>query len=137
MKDLCIHYCDVENKKCDTLYFVDNKPEYTQSFKYSGQKKVTGYILEITKELRADKKYNERKVSSHLILMLSKCNDYLTAVYSVRSACSLGWRTSYYLLRRKPNGFPKSFIPHDIFLKFTATTPSAGALAVILKRRKY
>ncbi len=37
------------------------------------------------------------------------------------------WRNSYYLFRRKPNGFPKSFITQNIFLKFTATTPRGGA----------
>lgn len=57
-----ISYCDLENKKFDTIYFVDNKLDYIQSFKYSGKKKLTGYVLEITKELRADKKYDERKV---------------------------------------------------------------------------
>ena len=57
-----IEYCDLKNKKLDTLYFVDNKLEYIQAFKSKGAKKVTGYILEITKELRADKKYDERKV---------------------------------------------------------------------------
>ena len=53
---------DLKNKKLDTLYFVDNKLEYIQAFKSKGAKKVTGYILEITKELRVDKKYDERKV---------------------------------------------------------------------------
>ena len=57
-----INYCDLENKKLDTLYFVDNKLEYFQTFRTKGVKKVTGYVLEITKELRADKKYDERKV---------------------------------------------------------------------------
>ena len=57
-----IEYCDLKSKKLDTLYFVDNKLEYIQVFKSKGAKKVTGYILEITKELRVDKKYDERKV---------------------------------------------------------------------------
>ncbi|MQP23995.1 DUF3822 family protein [Flavobacterium sp. LMO8] len=61
-KENNIEYCDLENKKLDTLYFVDNKLEYTQTFRNKGVKNVTGYILEITKELRPNKKYDERKV---------------------------------------------------------------------------
>lgn len=57
-----INYCDIENKKLDTLYFVDNKLEYFQTFRNKGVKKVTGYVLEIKRELTADKKYDERKV---------------------------------------------------------------------------
>ncbi|MCF6132477.1 hypothetical protein [Flavobacterium wongokense] len=35
------------------------------------------------------------------------------------------------MLRRKPNGFHKSFFTQNIFLKFTATTSSGGTLAAI------
>ncbi|MCF6133460.1 hypothetical protein [Flavobacterium wongokense] len=57
-----INYCDLENKKFDTLYFVKNKLEFIQSFRHTGHKKLTGYVLEISKELRADKRYQERRV---------------------------------------------------------------------------
>jgi len=61
-KENDLSYCDLENKKFDTLYFVDNKLQYLQSFKSAGNKKLTGYVLEITKELRKDGTYDERKI---------------------------------------------------------------------------
>jgi hypothetical protein len=60
-KENNIDYCELENKKCDTAYFVKNKLQLSLRFKNKGKVKVTGYVLEVSDKL-TNGKYDERKV---------------------------------------------------------------------------
>lgn len=56
-----IDFCNLKNSKLDTIFFVDNKIEFYQSFKNKGKKILGGFILEVDKNLN-NKIYDERKV---------------------------------------------------------------------------
>lgn len=55
-------YCNLDEQAVDTIYFVDNKLQFSIEFKDKGHKNLGGYILEISKELAPDGIYSERKV---------------------------------------------------------------------------
>ena len=56
-----IDYCELDNKKCDTAYFVNNRLDLSLGFKNKGKVKVTGYVLEVSGKLK-NGKYDERKL---------------------------------------------------------------------------
>jgi hypothetical protein len=56
------NYCNLNEIEVDTLYFVDNKLEFYAKFKNKGKRNIGGYILEVSEEIRKDRKYSERKV---------------------------------------------------------------------------
>jgi len=55
-------YCNLDEHAVDTLYFVNNKLQFSTGFKDKGQKNLGGYILEVTKKLTPEGSYSERKV---------------------------------------------------------------------------
>lgn len=55
-------YCNLDEHDVDTLYFVDNKLQFSTGFKDKGPKNLGGYILEVSKKLIHDGSYSERKV---------------------------------------------------------------------------
>ena len=60
-----LDYCNLNAAKLDTIYFVDNKLQFYQSFKNKGKVRIGGYILEISKILKNNdnrNEYDERKV---------------------------------------------------------------------------
>lgn len=64
-KNIDDDFCNLNKMRLDTLYFVDNKIEFVQSFKSKGNKNIGGYIFEIkklNKKINNNSVYDERKV---------------------------------------------------------------------------
>jgi len=59
MKD---DYSNLDEHKLDTIYFVDNKLEFSIGFKDEGNKNIGGYILEVNTDTTPKGVYSERKV---------------------------------------------------------------------------
>ncbi|WP_306353315.1 hypothetical protein [Flavobacterium sp. '19STA2R22 D10 B1'] len=64
-KNIDDNFCNLAKIRLDTLYFVDNKLEFNQSFRNKGTKMIGGYIIEFKKvpeKINNHNVYDERRV---------------------------------------------------------------------------